>query len=102
VLVKVRIIWYQSQGSKIRFTILLPFVLSYHVPFVFIIHCSYYHPILFRLGSLFIILDLFRAPSKKKKKRTKKKKKVKKREKKKCYCIVTFVVSVSLKIKKKI
>jgi hypothetical protein len=41
--VEVHIIWYQSQGSKIRFTILLSFV-------------SCYHLILFRLFSLFIVL----------------------------------------------
>jgi len=41
--VEVRIIWYQSQGSKIRFTILLSFV-------------SCYHLILFHLCSLFLIL----------------------------------------------
>jgi len=78
--VEVRIIWYQSQGSKIRFTILLSFVLSYLVLFVFIILCSCYHPILFCLCSLFLILVLFRAQSKKKKKSTQKKE-----EKKGCY-----------------
>jgi hypothetical protein len=41
--VEVRIIWYQSQGSKIRFKILLSFV-----------SCD--HLILFRLCSLFLIL----------------------------------------------
>jgi len=42
---------------------------------VFIIHRSCYHPILFRLCSLFLILVLFRAPidvKKKKKKREQK------------------------------
>ena len=51
--IEVRIIWYQSLGSKIRFIILLPFV-------------SCYHPILFRLCSLFLVFVLYRAPSSKK------------------------------------
>jgi hypothetical protein len=40
--IDVRIIWYQSLGSKIRFTIILPFCFllsSYLVSFVFFIPC---------------------------------------------------------------
>ena len=43
--IEVRIIWYQSTGSKISFLSLLSFV-------------SYYHPILFFLCSLFFVLIL--------------------------------------------
>jgi hypothetical protein len=79
--VEVRIIWYQSQVLKsgllsfyLLFVVIilscsvcvhysLFLLLSYFVPFVFIIPCSFYHHILFRLFSLFLILVLFRAPS---------------------------------------
>jgi hypothetical protein len=60
--IEVRVIWYQSLGSKIKFTILLPFV-------------SCYHPILFLLCSLFLVIVLYCAPSSKKKKKTSQKKK---------------------------
>ena len=59
--IEVRIIWYQSTGSKISFLSILSFV-------------SCYHPILFLLCSLFFVLILWRAlvqnraPSSKKKK----------------------------------
>ena len=43
--IEVRIIWYQSTGSNISFTTLLSFV-------------SCYHPILFLLCSLFLVLIL--------------------------------------------
>ena len=80
----VRIIWYQSTGSKISFLTLLSFVS--------------YHPILFLLCSLFFILILWRAlgqnrapspppPKKKKKKRLQKRNR---RQKKK----ILFVVSI--------
>ena len=46
VLIEIRIIWYQSTGSKIKFTIPLSFV-------------SCYHHILFRLCSLFLVLILW-------------------------------------------
>jgi phosphotransferase system glucose/maltose/N-acetylglucosamine-specific IIC component len=73
VLIEVRIIWYQSLGSKIRFIIILPFV-------------SCHQPILFLLSSLFLVFVFvlctklksctrFRRGKKKKKKNIKKKKK---------------------------
>ena len=46
--IEIRIIWYQSTGSKISFLSLLTFV-------------SCYHPILFLLCSLFFVLILWRA-----------------------------------------
>jgi hypothetical protein len=64
VLIEVRIIWYQSLGFKIRFTILLPFV-------------SCYHPILFLLCSLILVFVLYCAPGSKKKETSQKKKKKK-------------------------
>jgi predicted membrane protein len=68
--IEVRIIWYQNLGSKIRFTILLPFV-------------SCCHPILFLLYSLFLVFVCIVHQVQKKKKKKKKrrpKKKNKKRE----------------------
>ena len=47
--IEIRFIWYQSIGSKIMFTILLPI--------------SCYYPILFRLCSLFLVFVLCLAPS---------------------------------------
>ena len=67
----VRIIWYQSTGSKISFLSLLSFVS--------------FHPILFLLCSLFFVLILWhalvqnRAPSSKKKKTSEKNRKQKKK-----------------------
>ena len=81
--IEVRIIWYQSTGSKISFLSLLSFV-------------SCYHPILFLLCSLFFVFILWRAlgqnrasSSKKKKKKWKKKrfqKRNRKQKKKKKNC----------------
>ena len=64
--IEVRIIWYQSTGSKISFLSLLSFV-------------SFYHPILFLLCSLFFVLILWCTRSKsciklQKKKKTSEKK----------------------------
>ena len=78
--IEVRIIWYQSTGSKISFLSLLSFV-------------SCYHPILFLLCSLFLVLILWRAlgqnraPSSKKKKLQKRNRKQKKKK-------ILFVVSI--------
>jgi hypothetical protein len=55
-IIEVRVIWYQSLCSKIKFTILLPFV-------------SCCLPILFLLFSLFLVFVLYCAPSSKKKKK---------------------------------
>ena len=76
----VRIIWYQSIGSKISFLSLLSFVS--------------YHPILFLLCSLFFVLILWRAlgqncaPSPKKKKKKRLQKRNRKQKK------ILFVVSI--------
>ena len=80
----VRIIWYQSTGSKISFLSFLSFV-------------SCYHPILFLLCSLFFVLILWRAlgqnraPSSKKKN---KKRLQKRNRKQKIYIYILFVVSI--------
>jgi fucose permease len=68
-IIEVRIIWYQSLGSKIKFTIILPFVCCYH-------------PILFLLYSLFLVFILYCAPSSKKEKKKKKTSQKEKRKKK--------------------
>ena len=73
--IEIRIIWYQSTGSKISFLSLLSFV-------------SCYHPILFLLCSLFFVFILWRAlgqnralSSKKKKKRLQKRNRKQKKKK---------------------
>ena len=69
--IEVRIIWYQSIGSKIRFTIPLSFL-------------SCYHLFLFLLCSLFLALVLWHAPSLKKKVKKRSSQKRKETEK---YCL---------------
>ena len=71
--IEVRIIWYQSTGSKISFLSLLSFVS--------------YHPILFPLCSLFFVLILWRALGQNRAPNPKKKKDFRKEiENRKKYC----------------
>ena len=91
--IEVRIIWYQSTGSKISFLSLLSFV-------------SCYHPILFLLCSLFLILILWRAlgqncaPSSKKKKNNNNNNMKKKTwKKKKKMVIIENIVEDSIEVK---